>query len=199
MTPQPTSSEPDWAALVPRIIAGDADSLDVWYRAEWPVVFRLCLGLLADHSAAEDAAQDSMLRLTDRLGKWDAARSYGPWRTSVVLNLCRDSLRRKTSRSLAETAAFEAGTTRPLPDPADHAERAEVQAALEEALLQLTDREREAFVLRDLEGMSTEHVADAMVIAASSVRSLLTLARRRLRNLLAHRLPESAIDAGGNA
>ncbi|MFT5080739.1 MAG: RNA polymerase sigma factor (sigma-70 family) [Planctomycetota bacterium] len=197
MTLQPTPSEPNWIALIPRVIAGDGDSLDTWYRAEWPVVYRLCLGLLADHSAAEDAAQDSMLRLTDRLATWDAARSYGPWRTSVVLNLCRDCLRRRTTRS--EAAAFEAGNTRPLPDPSVHAERAEVQAALEEALLELTDREREAFVLRDLEGMSTEHVADAMAIAASSVRSLLTLARRRLRNLLAHRLPESALDGGGNA
>ena len=63
-----------------------------------------------------------------------------------------------------------------------------------EALEALSEREREAFVLRDLEGLSTQDTADAMGVGASTVRSLLTLARRRLRDRLA---PTLAPDAGG--
>lgn len=189
--PTPASPIPEpWPTLIGRILADCPDALDLWYRREWPSVYRLCTGLLADHSAAEDAAQDSMLRLRDRLGSWNPERAYEPWRSTVVLNLCRDHLRKSASRTRAESAL----ATRPLPSPAapstSEVERAEIRAALESALAKLPAREREAFVLRDLEDFDTRQVAEVMQVGASTVRSLLTLARRRLRDLLAKRLPD---------
>lgn len=181
-----------WTTLVARLHAGRTDALDVWYRREWPTVFRLCLGFLARHAAAEDAAQDSMLRLATKLEAGAAPRDYEAWRTAVVLNLCRDALRRSASRTRAEAAAETAHAgPAPLPDPADLAAQGEVRQTLEAALGHLTEREREALVLRDLEGLSTTETATAMGIAAGSVRSLLTLARRRLRACLGPRLGEA--------
>lgn len=181
---QPTPPDP-WPSLIARIQSGQPEATDVWYRREWPNVYRLCLGFLADHSAAEDAAQDAMLRLADRLsaGVHDL-RDYEKWRTTVVLNLCRDALRRRARRDRAESEPPPHLAGRTLPNPHDLADQAEVRATLQGALKQLSEREREAFVLRDLQGLSTDEAANAMQIAASSVRSLLTLARRRLRTVL---------------
>ena len=78
----------------------------------------------------------------------------------------------------------------PAPDDAAHA--AEVRAALTAALSGLTPREREAFVLVDLSGMPAAQAALTMDVAEATVRSLLTLARRRLRTLLAAHVPGGA-------
>jgi len=102
-----------------------------------------------------------------------------------VLNLCRDRARRAEARARAEEAGAAQRREAALPDPAQSAEAEETRALVARALGELPPREREAFVLRDLEGRDTDEVAASMGVTPSSVRSLLTLARRRLRGLLA--------------
>ena len=65
-----------------------------------------------------------------------------------------------------------------------------MREALTAALSGLTPREREAFVLVDLSGVPAAQAAESMDVAEATVRSLLTLARRRLRTLLAAHVPE---------
>lgn len=177
--------------------SGDPRATDAWYRAEWSTVYRLCLGLLADPASAEDAAQDAMLHLLDRLSRWDPERPYAPWRNAVVVRAGRDRSRRADARRRAEDASVEVRGEGPLPDPAEEASRGEVQELLRESLRSLSPREREAFVLRDLEGLATSETADAMGVTDATVRSLLTLARRRLRNLLGPRLAAAGAGEGG--
>ena len=199
-SPFPMASEDAIRTLVRAVVSGSPDALDRWYRREHPEVYRLCFGFLADAAEAEDAAQDAMLHLHDRLARWTGERPWRPWRDAVVLNLCRDRLRRTGARERAHLRSATDGE-RPaagvLPDPSHELERAEVRAALEAALAELPPREREAFVLRDLEQIGTAEAAELLGIEAGSVRSLLTLARRRLRGLLAERLP--GVGGGGRA
>lgn len=176
------------AALALKLRAGAGDALGAWYEEEHPQVFRLCLAFLGDPVEAEDLAQDAMLHLADRLDRWDPARPYRPWRTRVVLNLARD--RRRRNRAMPGGAVMPELPDR-LPAPELVAEQRELQALIGSALAQLPEREREAFALHDLAGHDTAEVAEAMEIGASSVRSLLTLARRRMRDLLAPRLQPS--------
>jgi len=145
----------DPADLVAEVIQANAEAQDAWFRIEFPVVFRLCLGFLADHAAADDLAQDAMIRLIDRLDRWDSQRPYQAWRTAVVLNLCRDHLRSAGRRRRAE----------------GH--------------------------LRLVEQQPTDVVATAMDVTPATVRSLLTLARRRLRGILAPALAMDSKAAGG--
>lgn len=185
------SSDPQHA-LVRAVLDGDAEAVDRLYRSEHPTVHRLCFGFLADEAEADDAAQDALLHLLDRLRSWDPTRSWPAWRNAVVLNHCRDRLRRRQTRRQHEDGAAELSLPGVLPRPDEAAQAAEVQAILRAALANLSPREREAFVLRDLEGRPTDETAGSMGVSPSSVRSLLTLARRRLRGLLGSRLPELA-------
>ncbi len=184
------------------LLRGDPEAIDAWYRREHPEVYRLCFGFLAEAHEADDAAQDAMLRILDRLPSYDPDRGYRAWRNTVVLNLCRDRLRRRGARARATEGAMRAGPTfaqpAALPGPEDAAQAAEVRAILASALTALSPREREAFVLRDLQGESTADAAEALGISPSSVRSLLTLARRRLRNLLGPRLVGLVPGAGAS-
>lgn len=179
-----TPREPDLAGLATRVRAGDPQALGDWYRLEHPRVWRLALAFLADVHDADDLAQDAMLRLADRLPQWDPTRPYAPWRTRLVLNMARDLRRRRAARAAVALPELPSR----LPSPVGAAAAEEVRGLVQAALAQLPEREREAFVLRDLEGWETDAAAEAMGIGASSVRALLTLARRRLRALLEPRL-----------
>jgi RNA polymerase sigma-70 factor, ECF subfamily len=188
-----SSSEAPDGWPVEAVRARDPDAVDGWYRAEHPRVWKLCLGFLADPAAAEEAAQDAMLHLFDRLDRWDPATPWAPWRDAVVLNHCRDRERRRATRRRAEERAAEAaaagaGLPERLADPVREAQRGELEGLVAQALASLTPREREAFVLRELEGRPGSEVAEALGIGEGSVRTLLVLARRRLRALLAPRL-----------
>lgn len=181
--------------LIERVLGGDAAAQDAFYRREHPPVYRICLGFLTQPDDAADVAQDAMLHLIDHLDRYDPKRRFSTWRNTVTANLCRDRLRRMATRRRIEESADPADLL-PLPDPSDVAATAEVQRILLDTLSSLTEREREVFVLRDLEGVPSPEVADTLGVAEGTVRSLLCLARRRLRVLLAPRLPEYA-DAGG--
>lgn len=170
--------------LLRRVAAGDPEALDRWYRAEHPEVHRLCLGFLAEAHAADDLAQDAMLHLKDALAAYDARRPYRAWRTSVVLNLCRDRARRSSARRRAEQAPALLERSAPLPRPDEASERGEVRALLLACLERLAPREREVFVLKDLEELETARVAELCGIGESTVRTLLALARRRVRELV---------------
>ena len=182
---------PDAAPIDPLVAAaarGDSHAIARLYEREHPIVWRLCLGFLADRHDADDAAQDAMLRLVDQLGRFDPRRNFATWRNSVVLNLCRDRLRRRDARVRAESDAAAFELPAPLPSPLDAVQQVEVRTLVTASLSHLTPREREIFVLHDLEGTSAKEVAALLNVAPSTVRVLLMTARRRLRELLAPRL-----------
>lgn len=177
---------------------GDARAHEAWYAAEFPRVWRLALGILADPGEAEEVAQEAMLHLSDKLELWDPGRPYAAWSSKVVVNRCRDHLRRRGARRDAEERAPELPER--LPHPEDAAAAGEVREILTNCLADLAPREREVFCMRDLEGHSTRETARVLDVTESTVRSLLTLARKRLRRLLATRAPGLAAEfEGGSA
>ncbi len=178
--------------MVLRARQGNPEATDIWLRRDYPEVFRLCLGLLGNYATAEDMAQEAMIRVMDRWQDWNSKRSFRAWRNALVTNLCRDRLRhmaRRRTEGLAEDACLESAG-----DPTAPLRSRDIRTALMAALLTLPEREREVFVLRDLEGLGTSEVAATLGIAASTVRSFLTLARRRLKGLLARRLNLDGVD-----
>jgi RNA polymerase sigma-70 factor (ECF subfamily) len=178
-------------ALLPAVAAGDAAAIAAWYRREHPDVYRLALGLLADPVEAEDLAQDAMLHLIDRLDGCTRVTAYRAWRNKVLANMCRDRRRRRSTRLQHETRHAARIARREAAASSDTAaEQAEIRAQLTRALEQLTEREREVFVLRDLEQCSSQETAVALGIREGTVRSLLSLARRRLRQVLGPDLVE---------
>lgn len=179
-------------ALLEGLVAREPRAVERWYRAEHGPVWRLCFGLMADPAAADDLAGEAMLKLHDRIDRWDRTVPYAAWRTKVVVNLCRDRMRRDEARRRAEDAGASARPEAPLPDPSEIASQAELQQLVRDVLQSIGEREREAFVLRELEGHTTAEVAAAMGIGESTVRSLTTLARRRLRELLEPRIARAA-------
>ena len=182
----PTGKTVNVEALARLAVGGGDDAVDAWFRADHPTVWKLAFGFLGHAAEADDLAQEAMVKLLDHLKEWDMRRSYRAWRSTVVANLCRDRLRRLETRSRAE--ARRAPRSAALPGPEAALDQGEIRDLLAQALDILSPRERQVFVLRDLEDHSHAEIAEVLEISESSVRSQLTVARQRLRDHLSRRI-----------
>ena len=147
-----------------------------------PRVLGFAARMLADRSEAEDVAQEAMLRLWRIAGAWRTGEAkVSTWVYRVAANLCTDRLRRRRSVGLDSIAEPEDG----LPGAVTVMIDADRAAALEAGLAQLPERQRQAVVLRHLEGLTNPEIAEVMEIGVEAVESLTARGKRALTAALA--------------
>ncbi len=146
-----------------------------------PRVFAHARRLLINGADAEDVAQEAMMRLWRVAPDWRHGEArITTWLYQVTANLCTDRLRRKRGVGLDEIAE-------PLderPDPAHVLQMQSRDAALQQALAELPDRQRQAVVLRHLEGLTNPQIAEVMDISPRAVESLTARGKRALAGML---------------
>jgi RNA polymerase sigma-70 factor (ECF subfamily) len=185
-----TQSDGSDEALLVLYANGDSDAARQLSLRLVPRVLGYATRLLTDRAEAEDVAQEVMLRL------WRAAPNWRPgeaqvstWVYRVTANLCTDRLRarkRRGAQALDDVAEPEDGQAAAV----DVMIEADRQAALQSALADLPDRQREAVVLRHIEGMANPQIADAMQIGVEAVESLIARGKRALTAALSGRRRE---------
>jgi RNA polymerase sigma factor (sigma-70 family) len=143
--------------------------------------------LSGDRAEAEDVAQETMLRLWRVAPSWRQGETkVTTWAYRVATNLCIDRQRsRQRKRQMALDDAPEIADAGPGAD--GRLQEADRMAALEAALAQLPDRQRQAVVLRHLEGMTNPEIAAILEIGVEAVESLTARGKRALSALLAGR------------
>ncbi len=150
--------------------------------AKLPRMLGLATRMLRDRSEAEDVAQEALLRVWRNAGVWRPERArFDTWLHTIVLNLCRDRLRRRrerTSHDIPETA-----------DPRADAETGLLEAergdAVARAIAALPERQREAILLVHYQDLPGKEAAAALEISIEALESLLARGRRTLRAQLA--------------
>lgn len=155
--------------------------------------------LSGDRAEAEDVAQETMLRLWKVAPEWRQGETkVTTWAYRVATNLCID---RQRSRGRKRQMALD-----DAPEVADATLGAEGQlqeadrmAALEAALAELPDRQRQAVVLRHLEGMTNPEIAAIMEIGVEAVESLTARGKRALAAILSGRKAELGYEDDGHA
>ena len=173
------------AELIRKCLAGDQRFYEPLVRAYEPVAHRVALGILGDPDAAADAVQQSFIKAYDALGRFDLDRRFKPWFFQILRNQCRDELRRRKA-GFAVTR-MDAVMAQQLPggdDPERDHRRAEARAILWEALGLLSVDHREVLVLKEIQGLSYEEIAEAQGIPEGTVASRLFHARRALKEAL---------------
>ncbi|HGY92572.1 MAG TPA: sigma-70 family RNA polymerase sigma factor [Planctomycetes bacterium] len=154
------------------------------WKALYPLLWKQAFGFLADAAEAEDLAQETIMKLMHAKKKGHPIARPKAWCRRVLANLCRDHLRREKRRFAAHEALEQKARSPKRPGPLSTLEQSELRGRLAESLSRLSPREREVFVLKDLEELPTTEVAEALELQPSSVRALLSQARKRLRTLL---------------
>ena len=189
--------DPSDEVLLVRYAKGDRHAALALTRRITPRILGYASRLLAgDRAEAEDVAQETMLRLWRMAPDWlPGETKVTTWAYRVATNLCIDrqrSLRRKGQVTLDEA-----------PDIADSAPGADARlqdsrrlAALAAALADLPDRQRQAVVLRHIEGLSNPEIAVVMGLGVEAVESLTARGKRALATLLSGRRDALGYEGG---
>jgi RNA polymerase sigma-70 factor (ECF subfamily) len=165
--------------VLPMTRAADDAEFEHLMRAHERQVLGVALRLTGNLADAQDAAQEVFLRLHRSRGS--LREDVGGWLYRVTVNVCADFGRRRRVRTMVPLDRDVAsGEGSPEAAISKKAERARI----DEALMRLGERERAALVLRDLEGLSTAEVAEALGSAEATVRVQICKARLKLRELL---------------
>jgi len=166
---------------------GDVDASRLLMQRLLPRILGYAGRMLSDRTEAEDVAQETMLRLWRIAPDWRQGEAkISTWAYRVVTNLCTDRLRGRKRR--------QGVTLDDAPDLADGAAGAEAglieadrMAALQAALDTLPDRQRQAVVLRHIEGLANPEIAAVMDIGVEAVESLTARGKRALAAALSGR------------
>lgn len=170
--------------IIERARSGDAVAFDQLMITHQQRVLATTYRMLGNTEDARDAAQEVFLRLYKHLPKYDARQEFAGWLYRIVINVCHDVARKRGNRHSSFEAEQAAGTLPALlsRDNSEHAAmQAEEQAIVMKALSALTEKERAAIVLRDLEGIPTEEVARILGSSATTVRSQISTARTKIK------------------
>ena len=184
------TSDEDLLALYAQ---GDARAARLLVSRLGPRVYGYCFRMLRDSAEAEDVTQEALVRLWKIAPDWQqGAAKVSTWVFQVAGNLCRDRLRRSgRSQELDDQMTDDSA-----PAQTEVLMQKDRAQALDAALAALPDRQREAVILRHIEGLSNPEIAGIMDIGVEAVESLTARGKRALKAILAGRKEELGFHNG---
>lgn len=184
----PERKEPYLVPLIERARCGDAAAFEEIMLFSERRVVGLAWRILGDREDARDAAQEVFLRAYKYLGTYRQEQNFSGWLYRITVNVCRDIARKRSykgrERFISYEAELEEGLLESIPAPDDTEERAieaQERFIVARALSSLSEKERSALVLRDMEGFSTAEVAEMLGTRTATVRSQIASGRTKIK------------------
>jgi RNA polymerase sigma-70 factor, ECF subfamily len=188
----PQTVEQTEAALVTAAKAGQYDAFESLVNRYEHKIYRLGLNITGNPEDAEDVLQETFLKAFENLPRFREDSRFYTWIVRIAVNQALMKLRkRRTDRSVSlDDPIEEDGEVIPRdfadwkPNPEQLLGRTETRETLEKAIQDLPPSFRTVFMLRDVEGLSTEETAEMLGLSISAVKARLFRARLRLREEL---------------
>ncbi len=181
--------------LVERAVAGDGIAFSELVNRHYEKAVRVAFGMLKDLQDAEDVAQDAFVRVHRKLEGFQGQSAFSTWLYRIVVNLSIDLMRKKKRQRRAdiddEAARDALRSEQDLwprfeeHDPSISFERRELHKQLNQAFRELPDIHRAVLVLREVQGLSYDEIADALEIKKGTVMSRLFHARKAMQAQMA--------------
>jgi RNA polymerase sigma-70 factor (ECF subfamily) len=171
------------AQVVRDVLAGDRDAYRLLVRRYGDTLYAHALHMSGSGDDAADLVQTALVQAFKKLHTCREPERVGAWLFRIIANLCKDhvrSPRRKRDVPLEPLAGVVRGTANPEAD----ALAAETRRRVWSALQALTPEQREAFVLKHVEGRSYEEIAAVMDLSVASLKMRVHRAREALKGLL---------------
>ncbi len=183
--------------LIEKAQAGNQDALETLFAKQSPALYQTALRLVGTPEEAEDVLQEGMLSAFRNLRRFEGRSQFSTWLTRIVINAALMRLRSRRARpavSLDERLAEDDDMTfadqfpDTAPNPEQTVARRELEDLLRRNLETLSPVLRSAFILREMEGFSTEEAAEELGISQGTLKARLHRAKRQLSRLIGRAL-----------
>ena len=198
---QPTT--PD--SLIEQCLAGDQVAWEQIVRQNWRKVFNVAYKFVGKHDEAEDLTQDIFLKIFKALHTFDRRANFQTWIISISRNLCIDhyrSVRKERETMARDVDASDLSPVSRERGPESQLEQVKLKQLIHAALGELPAALRQAVMLRDLQELSYQEIADQLGLPEGTVKSRINRGRlelaRQLRHLQEHRAPDVPARRGGS-
>ena len=200
-----TADASDDRDLVARAQRGDQNAFRALVERYQRRVFQLALGMVKDADDAMDIAQETFVRVHRYLPSFKGDSSFFTWTYRIATNLCLDAARKKSRVERTDLADEDEAEIEAAMDPVSAALlgpqratlNAELRGKLEEALQSLSENHRSILILREIDGLSYEELAQVLKIRKGTVMSRLFHARLKMQKKLREYLGEDAPEEPG--
>src|SRR5499433_692069 len=176
---QPTT--PD--SLIEQCLAGDQLAWEQIVRQNWRKVFNVAYKFVGKHDEAEDLTQDIFLKIFKSLDTFDRRANFQTWLISISRNLCIDhyrSVRKERETIDRDVDAADLAPATAEPGPVAALEQRDRVALLKQALSALPDTLRTAVLMRDIQELSYQEIADRLRLPEGTVKSRINRGRTEL-------------------
>lgn len=169
--------------LIRRFKAGDPSTFETIVQAHQDRIYNLCYYLLGNSQDAEDAAQDVFIKAYQNLNNFKPEASLSTWLYRIGVNTCLDHKRKSRPEPLKDQSMAE-NLPSAEPSPERHYQSKEIGRAIRAALDQLSKPSRAVIVLKEIEGLSYEEIAEVLHTSVGTVKSRISRTREALRRFL---------------
>jgi len=165
---------------------GSVPAFEALMSAYEKKIYGLCLRMMGNVHDGEDAAQEAIIRIWQRIGQCRDEQGLSAWIYRVTANTCTDAIRRRGRKDAASLEALHEEGYDPQDGATPHqaAEESERRQALAAAIAGVPEELRSVFLLRDVHALSIDETAKALGISPGTVKSRLFRARERIAKAL---------------
>lgn len=180
------------AKIIRAVLVGNTNAFDDLVREYQNQVYRIALKMTGNEEDAFDLSQETFLKAYRSLGSFRGESGFGSWLYRMAANLCIDFLRRRKRRGADKVLSLDDtepdGRSREVPDrryePQAALERRELRESVRAGLQRLPDEQRLILILRNVEGLSYQEIAEVLKLELGTVKSRIARARARLAAIL---------------
>ena len=172
----------DDAALASGCLSGDLRSYETLYKLHGVRMRNLARNLLGSPSEAEDAVQETFMKVQKSIASFRGQSSFLTWTFRILVNTCHDLRRSRTRRK--ELGQADAEESNSLPEMRAPGAHPALRMALERAIAKLTQHQRDVFLLYEVEGFRHAEIAGMLEITETASKNTLFQAKKSLRGML---------------
>ena len=173
--------------LVKQAQKGDSTALEELLLAYEKRVYNTAFRYMGNEADAYDMAQEALIKIYKRIKAFKGDSSFSSWVYRITVNTCLDGLRKNRKNVVSLEASIESGASYKDDSndtPEEMTLRIELQEDIQKAINTLSPDHKSVVILRDINGLSYEEVATCLSVSVGTVKSRISRARMRLKEIL---------------
>jgi RNA polymerase sigma-70 factor (ECF subfamily) len=167
--------------IIQKAVAGDRSAFRQLVLEHSHAMFRLAWRLTSDETAAEDIVQEAFIKAWRKIGEFRMESSFKSWIHRITVNTAMDYLRKHVRRKQFETQEPEWETADHVGDVADSGTQIDISTQTQAAMMELSESERTALLLKHYEGHSIQEIAHIMEITTGACKQNIFRAVKKMR------------------